>query len=269
MNKAGFKLRRFRLRKGLTYRDVEEASAKIAAVKLNPEFALSISRLSEIENRDALPTLHRLYSLCVIYRLSFKDILSWYGLDLNELMADQDLFQPRCLDSKTYLMGSSGDDRQEVKIPVRLDPGLNLRSTSYLTRMIEAWGKVPVVLLDQLNLRDYRYGWVGLEDWMMYPLIPPGAFLQIDVQRRHVESGGWRSEHERPVYFIEHHNGYACGWCSLREKNLILQPHPLSPCAPQIFSFPQEAEIVGQVVGLAKQLLPERLAASQPAVSPK
>ena len=269
MHSAGFKLRKARLRIGLTYRDVEHASGVIAGAKLNPEFSISISRLAEVENRGALPTIYRIYSLSVIYRLTYTEILGWYGLDLSEMMADQEKFQPERVCRKTHLLGVSTDDGQQVTIPVRLDPGLNLRNTSYLTRMIEAWGKVPLTMLDRLNLQDYRYGYVGLEDWMMYPLIPPGSLLQIDVQRRGVESGAWRNEFERPVYFIEHHSGYACSWCSRVERSLVLQPHPLSPCAPQVFAYPQEAGIVGQVVGVAKQLSLARAAGRPPATTPR
>jgi transcriptional regulator with XRE-family HTH domain len=254
MHNAGFKLRQIRLRLGLTYRDVEQSSARIASAKLNPEFVLTISRLSEIENRGALPTVYRIYSLCVIYRLGLQDVLSWYGIEMAELLADQKNFEPERIGVRTQLLGPLPPVDQEVSIPVRLDPGLNLKETSYLTRMIEAWGKLPLTMLDQLNLQHYRYGRVGSEDWMMYPLIPPGAFLQIDAQRRQVEGATWRNEFERPVYFIEHHQGYACAWCNLSDSTLILVPHPLSPCPPQTFHLPREAEVVGQVVGVATQL---------------
>jgi hypothetical protein len=37
---------------------------------------------------------------------------------------------------------------------------------------------------------------------------------------------------------------------------LMLVPHPLSSCAPEVYRFPDEAEIVGQVVGVATRLGP-------------
>jgi len=73
---------------------------------------------------------------------------------------------------------------------------------------------------------------------------------------RRVEEGHWANEYERPVYFIEHSEGYACSWASQHAKKLILQPHPLSPCSPRVYSTPQEAEVIGQVVGVAKSLIP-------------
>jgi hypothetical protein len=37
---------------------------------------------------------------------------------------------------------------------------------------------------------------------------------------------------------------------------MILVPHPLSSCAPEVYSYPEEAEVVGQVVGVAMRLGP-------------
>ena len=69
MEEAGQKLRRARERLNLRYRDVEEASLRIAERRKNPEFVIALSRLADIENKGTLPTLYRLYSLCAIYRL--------------------------------------------------------------------------------------------------------------------------------------------------------------------------------------------------------
>ena len=263
MPDAGFHLRQARLRRGLTCRDVEQASNAIAAAKLNQDYSLPISRLSEIENHGAQPTIYRIYSLCVIYGINFTDVLNWLDLDLNQLPADQDLLRPKSVSYMTHLLPGPDEisPKQEVELPIRLDPGLNLRETTYLTRMIEAWGKVPLSLLSHLNLRDFRYGYMGLDDWTMDPLIPPGALLQIDMQRRQVESRQWRNEFERPIYFVELRDGYACAWCAMQDKNLILQPHPLSGCTPRTFPCPQQAEVLGQVVGVAKHLAAARKSA--------
>jgi len=48
---------------------VESASFEIAAKRGRPDFILHISRLADIENRNVVPSLHKLYSLAVIYHL--------------------------------------------------------------------------------------------------------------------------------------------------------------------------------------------------------
>ena len=87
MEEAGQKLKRARERLNLRYRDVEQASNQIAA-RHNNEFAIALSRLSDIENKGTVPTIYRLYSLCTIYRLDIAEVLDWYGVDLAVLPAD-------------------------------------------------------------------------------------------------------------------------------------------------------------------------------------
>jgi hypothetical protein len=175
-------------------------------------------------------------------------------LELESLAQDQRTFQPERVSRRTRLLSEPAPTAASVELPVRLDPGFDPKRTAYLTRMIEAWSKVPATFLARLSSRDYRYGFVGQDDWRMHPLIPPGSLVQIDPQRRQVEQAFWGNEHERPVYFVEYREGYACAWCCVQNGHLILQPHPLSPCRPETFAHPQEAEVLGQVVGVAKQL---------------
>jgi hypothetical protein len=40
----------------------------------------------------------------------------------------------------------------------------------------------------------------------------------------------------------------------MRREDLILQPHPLSPVPIRVLRHPQEAEIIGQIVGVAMKL---------------
>jgi hypothetical protein len=79
-------------------------------------------------------------------------------------------------------------------------------------------------------------------------------FLQVDESRNEVAKGGWRSEYERPIYFVETRQGHTCCWCALNRDEIILQPHPLSPVAARVLRYPQQAEVIGQVVGVAMRL---------------
>jgi transcriptional regulator with XRE-family HTH domain len=254
MEEAGQKLKRVRERLGLRYRDVEEASLRIAEKYRNPEYAIALSRLADIENKGTLPSLYRLYSLCAIYRLDLTEALEWYGIELSNLAADSALVPIE----KTHVIGFGVNGQGSVQIPLSLDPGLDLTRTTYLSRMIQKWGKLPLMLLSNVDLKNHRYGYIGTDDWTMYPLIMPGSLVVIDETRRKIASGGWASEFERPIYFLEHRGGYACGWCYLTENQLVIQPHPASMCPPAIFSYPDEVDVIGQVSGLAMRLDLER-----------
>ena len=99
------------------------------------------------------------------------------------------------------------------------------------------------------------YGYVGTEDYTLYPLVVPGSFLQIDPRLTEIETGPWTSDFERPIYFLETRDSYICGWCALlSSKEIQVQPHALSGLPARNFKRPAEIEVVGRVVGLATRL---------------
>ncbi|MGD0435807.1 MAG: hypothetical protein ABSB86_05050 [Bryobacteraceae bacterium] len=250
MEEPGQKLRRVRERLNLRVRDVEQASLKIADKYHNDEFAVLINRVSEIENRGLVPTVFKLYSLCAIYRLDLLEVLEWYGISLARLPADSTLAEVPSTHPVSFQSSAHG----EALLPLALDPGLDLRRTMYLSRMIQRWGKLPLLFLETLGLKDQRYAFIGTEDWFMFPLLQPGTFIMIDETARKVVNTGWSNEFERPIYFLEHRKGYACGWCDLADDHLILQPHPASACPPQIYAYPADIDVIGQVSGIAMRL---------------
>jgi transcriptional regulator with XRE-family HTH domain len=248
MEEPGQKLKRVRERLGLKFREVEEASEQIAARRGNSEFTVALSRLSDIE-RGMVPSLFRLYSLCAIYRLDISEVLSWYGVSPSNLASDADVIEiPR-----THEIGFHPAEG-EVQFPLAFDPGLDLKKTVFLSRMFQRWGKLPLMLLNNLDLKNHRYGYIGSADWSMHPLIPPTALVVIDDTKRKIEASGWNSEHDRPIYFLEHARGYLCGWCTLQDGVLTVQYHPASGYSPETFAYPGEIEVIGQVTLVAMKL---------------
>jgi len=249
MLRPGKSLRTLREKLGLTMRDVETSSARIADKYRNEEYSVPPSRLSDIETKGLLPSIHRLYTLSVIYRRDLRELLSWYGIDVSNAAADLGLVAP----PKSHLSGAL-DGLATVQVPLRMDPGFDERRTMNLGRMVEQWGAVPLAYLAQFANDDFTYGYIGYEDLTMYPILSPGSFIQVDESRSKVMEGAWRSEYERPIYFVETRDGHTCCWCSMRKDEIILQPHPLSPVAIRVLRHPQEAEVIGQVVGVAMKL---------------
>ncbi len=257
---AGQRLRGLREELGLTIRDVEAASGRLAARHGSEDFAISPSRLSDIETKGILPNIYRLYSLSVIYRRDLREFFVWYGIDLNETAADLALSEP----PKSHISDAL-DSVMAVKVPVRLDPGFDPRRTANLGRMIERWGLVPLAYLSQFTGTKHTYGYIGSEDFTMYPVLLPGSFIQVDESANMVVEGSWRSEYERPIYFVEMRDGYTACWCSLKGDYLILQPHPLSPAPVRMLKQSQEVEVLGQVIGIAMRLDSWRPVASREA----
>ncbi len=250
MEDPGQRLKKRRELLNLRYRDVEEASQAIAERRGSDEFNIVISRLSEFENRNAIPSIYKLYSLCAIYRLDFLEVLEWYGIDLSLLPSDAGVVTP----GRTHTGDFSADVNGTVPIPLALDPGLDMRKTTFLSRMVQRWGRLPLLLMSAADPKTYRYAYVGTEDWSMYPVLQPGSLLIIDETKRRILSGGWTTEEDRPIYLLEHREGYFLGWCTQTDRHIILQPHPSSETPARIFACPEEVDVLGQVVGVAMRI---------------
>jgi len=246
---GGQRLRALRETLGYRMRDVELASNQIARRFDNEEFAIPPSRLSDIETKGIIPSIFRLYSFAAIYRREYRELLSFYGLELDGISADIRFGHPQ----KSHLSEALSNVTQ-VRIPTRLDPGFSLQKTTDLRRAIEQWGTVPMAYLELFADDRYTYGYIGSEDFTMYPILQPGSFVQVDETKNKVGEGIWRSEFERPIYFVEMREGFTCCWCSIRRDSIVLQPHPLSPVSVRVLRYPQEAEVLGQVIGVAMRL---------------
>jgi transcriptional regulator with XRE-family HTH domain len=249
--RPGEQLKELRSRLGITTREVTEKSQRIAEAEGNDEFYISNAWLTQIENTEATPSIYKLYSISTIYHVKFTDLLLFFGVDLQKIGMHQ-IAMPLEQTHLTNIEAHDGD--RTVSFPVRFDGGLNLENTNLLSRMIETWGEVPISLIQHLDVRHAHYGYIGLNDYTLWPMLRPGTFVQIDTRFRRVQSFKWRAEFERPVYFVEFRDGYACSWCELQGNQLLLVPHPLSPCGVRQFLCGTDAEIVGQVTGIAMRI---------------
>ena len=88
--------------------------------------------------------------------------------------------------------------------------------------IVDIWGSVPVPLLRRLGLQQSLYGYVGMQDKSMAPLLPPGSFVQIDTKQNRIRKGPFKkssseSHFARPIYFLDTRKGYKCGWCELKD----------------------------------------------------
>jgi len=246
----GKNLRQIRERLRLKYRDVEEASQRIASRHKNSEYAIGLSRLADIENKGTVPSIYRIFSLAVIYGLDYSTALEMYGISLEHMAADI---------SDTPLHVTRAIELSEPKndsfqLPMNFLAAIDARRTSFISHQVQEWGRVPLQFLETLDMARHRYAIVGTDDWSMYPLIPPGSFVQIDETKRRILNSGWDNDYARPIYFLLLHEGYRFGWCTERAGSLIVQPHSSAPVPAESFRYPGEAEVLGQVVAVAMRL---------------
>lgn len=244
MYPPGLRLRRIREAQGLTYRDVERASYELAVKRGRPDFVLHISRLADIENRNVVPTLHKLYSLATILHLDPLEISSWYDAPFQQTFHDGASFPP----PRTHL----GETLLPAVAPNAFSPRFEIQTTELLHEQPER--TMPWPRLQETSSGRFKYGYIGLSDRRMVPLLRPGSTVLIDTGLRRIEDAEWSNEYDRPLYFVEIRGGYRCGWFQKDKARLVMHPHMLSRCMPESWLTPEEAEVVGQVVGVVTYL---------------
>jgi transcriptional regulator with XRE-family HTH domain len=252
---AGERLKELRVRLGLTTRDVEAKSQQIADERHSREYYLSHAWVTDIENGKFTPSIYKFHTFSAIYNRRITELMSYFGLPLS----DFNRYRMSIGVPKTHILDSGADpDTDKVSLPVRFKPEFRLERTNLLARIVEKWEEIPVGFLQHLDLRKSVYGYIGLEDYTLFPLIRPGSLVQIDASQRKISAEKWKTEFDRPIYFVELRNGYVCSWCQVDRGQLMIIPHPHSHQDVRRFDYPSQAEIVGRVTGVAMQIIGEK-----------
>jgi transcriptional regulator with XRE-family HTH domain len=257
---GGQKLKEIRNRRNIKIREVEEASRRIAEAKGDKRFGISDTWLTQIENGASEPSFCKLFSLSAIYRVKITDLMRLYGVDADEIGKYETIANPRLT---RPLPAEARGDNHVIRFPVVSEP--RQYKTGLAPGTSETLGKSPVALLQHPDARRVSHGYIGLDDFTMYPLIRPGSIVQIDPRQNKPQAVDWRNEYERPIFFIELRDGYACGWCELQGSHLLIIPHHSSPESTRRFAYPREAEIVGRVIGFGTRCVDEELGRSETA----
>lgn len=247
----GKRLRAERDRLGLSLRDVENLSHSIAEKLQNSDYNIAHTSLADIENGKWPPTLHRLYTLSVIYGHDYDRLASMCGIPANEALKEhQKLHLPR-----TYLIGPAPEAHPQAAFSAtELRERLRGERTNLVSKMIGAWSEVPLPL-QLLDGSNPLYGYVGIDDYTLHPFIRPGAFVQIDPRQRKIPAVRWRTDHDRPIFFMELRDRYLCTWCEMHDGRLILIPSQQSNRRTLQVRYPVDATIVGRVTAVSMNIV--------------
>jgi hypothetical protein len=237
------------MRLGLSLREVGRRSLKIIADRENSEFHVSRAWLTDIEMGRFVPGSFRVASLSEIYGLTIAQIENFYGIQPEDISKERPVFRP----PKTQLL-TPPDTNSRTKEGLEAKP--QTESENLATRLLDIWGDVPAPMMRLLDAGKSLFGYIGAADWTMWPLLPPGTFVQIDPKQTRVQKGpiqreAGQSQFARPIYFLDIRTGYLCGWCEIKNGVLTLVPHPLSGQQTRTFRHPDEAEVVGRVTRVA------------------
>lgn len=248
---AGRHLRTARERLGLSTRDVERLSRALAESKQNQEYYVSHAWLSRIERGELTPGIFKIYTLCTIYQYRLDQVLSLFGVRIGDIGREQ-IRQPL---PYTHLVGASESSSETAPSALQ---GAQPERTDLVSRMFSGLGKLEADLFPHGSASSPVYGYIGTRDFTLFPLIRPGAFVEIDPSQRRIENTRWGSLFERPIYFVELHDEYACSWCEQKDGGLLLIPFPLSGNRVREVRYPAQADIIGRVTAVTTRIATPR-----------
>ena len=225
---AGQQLKTLRHKRNITVRAVEQASRRIAGLKGDKRYCVSNGWLTQLENGASEPNIQKFFSLSVIYRVNFLDLLRLYDVDVDETQKYERVADPYVTQLTAHKADVPSDSAEQLETILIADEKVEGANSNHTRHIV--------------------YGHLGLTDFTMYPMIRPGALLKIDTSQNKLSTEKWNDKYQRPIFFIELRNAYACGWCQLEGNQLLIIPHPSSPAKVRAFKYPREAEIVGRVV---------------------
>jgi transcriptional regulator with XRE-family HTH domain len=237
------KLHAIRLQWGLTLREVEERSARLAKEWGDSSYQISASWLARVERGKHELTIPKLISLATTYNLPPEDLLRQCGPTDRARLQSSPLPGP----NTTLLLaeGPLGGHARHL-LPDSFSSGSAPEETTLLA------------LDDGLLPSPYRYAIIGRRDRTLEPMIRAGSILKIDTQKRAIASRReWSNEFDRPIYFLLTRTGYVCGWCELDKDSswLTLVAHLLSHAPSQRWKYRKEIEVIGRVVAAAMRLV--------------
>jgi transcriptional regulator with XRE-family HTH domain len=247
----GKRLRAERERRGLSLRDVEDLSESIADRRQSSDYKIARTSLADIENGKVAPSLHRLYTLSVIYGRDYDRMAVLCGVPVSEALTEhKTLALPH-----SYLIGGAPEAyKSTMQAAAKLRGKLQAERTNLVRKMIETWDEVPLPLQLMADSDDL-YGYVGMDDDTLYPFVRPGAFIRIDPRQKKIAFSGWPGDYDRPVFFVELRDHYVCTWCEMLDGRLILVPSQQSKRRRQHLRYPAEATIVGRVTAITQDIV--------------
>jgi hypothetical protein len=204
----------------------------------------------QVENNGSLPSIYKLFTLSAIYGLTLPELLAYYV----DTEAAGRLHGSMQLAS-THLCSVEGTNQnQAASLPRCSTGGAAADNTTLIAGSLHAQSDMPLATTLRLDGHKRRYAFIGRSDYTMYPLIRPGSFVEIDECEKVAPPAVYRTEYDRPIYFLELRTGYVCSWCQMSKDRILSIPHPLSPCRARSFVFPSEAEVIGRVTSILMRL---------------
>jgi hypothetical protein len=243
-------VQRARYRAGLSLREAAARSARIVDALGDHRYFCTRGTLSAYETTD-MPRrqIHKIFSLCVLYSLGFREVLVAAGLTMNG--AGQQPIPRDILDAGPHPAQSKAS---------RSEGGSD--GNGFLSRLVGEFEQIPLFLRDTLgpltglrnmSLRDTV--WLGGQRVSLHPYLRGAVLAAIHRRLKKPVLLAGKPPWEQPLYLVLFRDSsYQCVGCSLEKGMLIIHPFANGFERPLYLRNRVDAEVVGKVVALLRKL---------------
>ena len=239
-------LRRARLRAGLSFRDASEMSRTVAKALGDQRYFTSPGSLSDYEATDNPPRhIHKLFTLCILYSIHFRELLEGFGFQWTETGRDP--------------MPEFSEDGRKNR-----EAAAAASDEWFFPALLNRFGEIPFFLYSSLpslsgladvSLRDVF--WIQEQFQILHPSLIGCLFVIVDHRKKKPMAYPRKSRWEQPLYLLQKRDGsYLLASCSLESHTLVVHPYSEGFVRPEHLRNQVDAEVVGQIVTIVRTLSP-------------
>jgi transcriptional regulator with XRE-family HTH domain len=244
-------LKEARLRAGLSFRSASKLSREIAKTLGDDRYFASYGTLSDYEAGDKLPRhIHKLFTLSILYSLAFRTLLRSFGIELDDGGKIP-------IASPTNVLPEPRAIRRRVRRRNEEQPG------SFFESMQKQFGDLPLFLgsalpslsgILHISLRDVF--WVGRQAHPLHPALQGALFVLVNRRSKRPRILSRMPLWKQPLYLLQNRDGsYLAASCAIEAGRLAVFDYPQGFTERQPIRRHSDAEVAGQIVGVARSLL--------------
>lgn len=246
---AGVYARTTRERIGVSFREAQTMTHRIAAYFGDKRYKIALGSLSDAETYDGLPRhISKIFSLCIAYCMDLWQYLRAGGVPVDEL-------------NGAAIPRQFVDDEDTTVDSAQLMPVVPGSDQNQATEsVIQRLGEVPFFLLrsvgsiigqEQLSLDDV-YVW-GKRDPVLHPLLHGAMLLLVNRRQHRVPDARARpSLAERPLFLIRAPDRrYQAGMCAVDGGTMLVRPHSTSRMP--VLTYPaRDVVVIGRIAAVLR-----------------
>jgi transcriptional regulator with XRE-family HTH domain len=240
-----------RLRAGLSFRSASKLSLVISRILGDRRYFASPGTLSDYEAGDQMPRhIHKLFTLAIVYSVAFRVLLRSFGIARDDF-------------GKGVRAHETTVSREQRTSGERIQRTSEEPRNDFLEDIQSQFGDLPLFLgsalpdlsgLSHISLRDVF--WIGGQANERRAALQGALFVLVNRRSKKPRIFSRMPLLRQPLYLLQERAGpYLVAICAIEDGRLAVYAYPQESTEGQGVRRHVDADIVGQIVGVARSLL--------------